>query len=116
AGFEQVPQFEVSLTADASQAVLNLDALKTPPGDYLIAFYGSAVAKYRYNPEAIPAAEAAHKKSQDEAAALAAEVQRLTAEATAAPAEKQGEAGKAVTDATARKQAADAAVVATAGR
>jgi hypothetical protein len=80
----------------------------------LIVFYGTAVAKYRYNPEAIPAAEAAHKKSQDEATAIAAEVQRLTA--AAAPAEKQGEAGKALTDATAKKQAADAGVVATAAR
>ena len=116
AGFEQMPQFDVSLTADASQAVLDLAALKTPPGDYLIAFYGSAVAKYRYNLAAIPAAEAVHKKAQDEAAALAAEVQRLTAEAAAAPAEKQGEAGKAVVDATTKKQVADAAVVVAAAR
>ncbi|OYV79272.1 MAG: serine protease, partial [Planctomycetia bacterium 21-64-5] len=32
AGFERVPPFEVSLTADVSQAVLDLAALKTPPG------------------------------------------------------------------------------------
>ncbi|MEY3459663.1 MAG: hypothetical protein RL215_2820, partial [Planctomycetota bacterium] len=47
-GFQQHPQFDVSLTADSSEVVLDTAALKTPPGDYLIAFYGSAVAKYRY--------------------------------------------------------------------
>ncbi len=46
AGFEQTPSFDVPLTADSSQAVLDLAKLKTPPGDYTIAFYGSAVAKY----------------------------------------------------------------------
>jgi len=115
-GFERVPQFNVSLTADASEAVLDLAALKTPPGDYLIAFYGSAVAKYRNNPEAVAAAEAAHQLAQQQAAALTAEVQRLTALAAAAPSEKQGEASKAVTDATTQQQAAEAAVKAAAER
>jgi len=58
AGFERVPPFDVPLSADASQAVLDLGALKTPPGDYLIAFYGGAVAKYRDHAQA-GAAEAA---------------------------------------------------------
>lgn len=50
AGFDTAPAFNISLTADHSQAVLDLAALKTPPGDYLIAFYGSAVAKYQHQP------------------------------------------------------------------
>ncbi|HUQ71739.1 MAG TPA: serine protease, partial [Planctomycetaceae bacterium] len=50
AGFDRAAAFDVALTADTSQAVLDLAALKTPPGDYLIAFYGSAVAKYRHHP------------------------------------------------------------------
>jgi hypothetical protein len=58
AGFERVPQFEVSLTADSSQAVLDLAALKTLPGDYTISFCGGAVAKYRSNTEAANAAKA----------------------------------------------------------
>ncbi len=47
AGFEQAPRFDVSLASDSSEVTLDLAALKTPPGDYLIAFYGSAVAKYQ---------------------------------------------------------------------
>lgn len=55
AGFERVPQFDLSLTADSSQVVLDLAALKTPPGDYLIAFHGGAVVKFRQTPQAAPA-------------------------------------------------------------
>lgn len=54
AGFERVPPFDAPLNAQASAANLDLAALKTPPGDYVIAFYGSAVAKYRNKPEAAP--------------------------------------------------------------
>ena len=53
-GFEQVPRFDVPLGADTSEAVLDLKTLKTLPGDYLIAFYGSAVAKYKSDPAAAP--------------------------------------------------------------
>jgi hypothetical protein len=45
AGFEKAPAFDVVVTADKSEAVLDLAALQTPPGDYWIAFYGGAVAK-----------------------------------------------------------------------
>jgi hypothetical protein len=51
-GFERVPTFNVSLTADQSQAVIDTAALKTPPGDYRIAFYGAAVAKHKPQPTA----------------------------------------------------------------
>ncbi|MBK7087201.1 MAG: hypothetical protein IPH53_22180 [Flavobacteriales bacterium] len=98
AGFDQTPSFEVSLQADQPEAVFNLATLKTPPGDYLIAFYGSAVAKYRYNPEAVSAAEFAHQRAQQEATAAAQEVEQAT------PASAE------------RKQAADAALAAAAKR
>jgi hypothetical protein len=46
-GFDKTPAFDAPLDADSSEAVLDLAKLKTPPGEYLIAFYGSGVAKYR---------------------------------------------------------------------
>lgn len=52
AGFEQVPRFDISLTEDQSTAEIDLAALKVGPGDYCFAFYGAAVAKYQYNPNA----------------------------------------------------------------
>ena len=116
AGFEQVPRFDVSLDADQSEVVLDLAALKTPPGDYLIAFYGSAVVKYRYNPEAVAVAEAAQKKATEEAAVATAEVQRLTAEAAAASSDTKAAADAAVAEATAKKQTTDAAVAAAAAK
>jgi len=51
-GFEKFT-FELPLDKDASEAVMDLAALKTAPGDYLIAFYGGAVAKYQHHPKGI---------------------------------------------------------------
>ena len=92
--------------------MLDLAKLKTPPGDYLIAFYGSAVAKYRHNPDAVLVAELAKKKAEEEAAAIEAEAKKLTEEAKAAAAEKKTEADKAVEAVTVRQKAAAAAVAA----
>ncbi len=113
-GFENHPRFDVSLTADTSEAILDTAALKTPPGDYLISFYGSAVAKYRYNPDSVPVAEMAHQKAVDEATVAATELQKLTDAATAAASETKVDADKAVADATTKKQMLDAAVTAAA--
>jgi len=83
-GFERVPQFDVNLTDDGSNAVLNVGSLKIPPGDYMIAFYGGAVAKYRYCPEAIPVAEALQRQAEKDATAIAEEVKRLEGDAAIA--------------------------------
>jgi len=60
-GFDSHPKFDLPLTQDGSEAVLDLAKLKTPPGDYWIAFYGSAVAKY--SPEAVAMNAAAAEPS-----------------------------------------------------
>jgi hypothetical protein len=114
AGFDRAPQCDVSLTADQSQAVLDTAALKTPPGDYLIAFYGGAVAKYRHQPEAIAAAEETHKKVVQELMVIEAEVKKVTEAAKVAATEAKPEADKAVEAATAKHKAATAAVAAAA--
>ncbi len=116
AGFDRAPQFDVSLTADQSQAVLDTAALKTPPGEYLIAFYGGAVAKYRHQPEAIAAAEETHKKVVQELMVIEAEVKKLTEAAKAAATEAKPEADKAVEAATTKQKAATAAVAAAADK
>ncbi|MBP88527.1 MAG: serine protease [Planctomycetaceae bacterium] len=115
-GFDRTPKFDVSLKADQSEAVFNLGTLKTVPGDYLIAFYGSAVTKYRYNPEAVTAAEFAHKRAQQEAADVAKEAERLAQDATAASGDQKTEAEKAIQAVAEKKKAADAAVAAAAKR
>jgi hypothetical protein len=80
-GFERVPQFDVNLTDDGSNAILNVGGLKIPAGDYVIAFYGGAVAKYRYCPEAIPIAEALHRQAEKEVQAIAEELKKLESDA-----------------------------------
>ena len=111
-GFERVPAFDASLTAETSDVVLDLATLKTPPGDYTIAFYGSAVAKYRYNVEAVTEAEAALALAKQEAESQAAEVKTLTEAAKTVPVEQKAEADKALQEASTKQKAADAAVAA----
>lgn len=110
AGFDRNPAFSLPLTADSAQAVLDLAALKTPPGDYLIAFYGGAVAKYRHRPDAIITAEEAKKKAEQDAAAIETELKQLVEAAKSATSEKKPEADKAVEMVTARQKVAAAAV------
>lgn len=110
AGFEKAAAFDVSLTADKSEAVLDLAALKVQPGDYTIAFYGSAVAKYSYHPQAVAAAEAVLEAAKVQAAALETEAKSLAENAAAATEQDQAAAKQAVQDIEARKKAAAAAV------
>ena len=114
AGFDGTPQFDVTITADQSQAVLDTGALKTPPGDYLIAFYGGAVAKYRHRPDLVTAAEAAHKQATEELAVIDAELKKLTEAAKGAATDAKPEADKAVEAATAKHKTVTAAVAAAA--
>jgi hypothetical protein len=111
-GIGNVPSFEASLKDDHSQAVLDLAQLKTPPGDYVIAFYGSAVAKYRYNLEELNNAEVALKSAKQNVSDLAAEAERLSKTADTAPDESKVETTLAANDAAAKKKAAEAVVVA----
>lgn len=110
--FERNPQFDVKISADQSQAVLDTAALKAAPGDYLIAFYGGAVAKYRHHPEAVAVAEEAKKKAEQELMAVDAELKRVTDEAKAASTENKAAADQAVVAVTAKQKTAAAAVAA----
>lgn len=111
-GFEGAPAFDVSLTADKSQAVFDLAALKTQPGDYTIAFLGSAVAKYRHHLEAVGIAELLKQKCEQDLKTADADVKKLTDEAQAAAPEKKADAQKAVDAAVAKQKEATAAVAA----
>ncbi|MDX1929513.1 MAG: serine protease [Pirellulaceae bacterium] len=113
-GFERVPQFDVNLTDDGSNAVLNVGALKIPPGNYTIAFYGGAVAKYRYCPEAIPIAEALQRQAEKESQAVTEELKKLETEAANSTAAETKAALDANIAALKAKQQATAASLAAA--
>ena len=111
-GFESNPGFDTPLDAENSEAVLDLTKLKPPPGDYLIAFYGSAVAKYRYHADSVTMAEAELAKAKVEASSVAAEVKKLTEDAKTASDEEKAAIEKTAKEAAANQKLAVAAVTA----
>ncbi len=62
-GFEHHPTLNLPLDKDHSEAVLDLAKLQTTPGDYWIALYGSAVAKYSHEAIAMKTAQSDAVKS-----------------------------------------------------
>lgn len=107
-GFAALKEFDIPVKATTYEAVLDLAALKLAPGDYTLAFYGSAVSKYRYNAAAVPLVEAAKKKAEAEATALAANAKKLVADAANAPTDKKSDAANAAKIATEKQKAAEA--------
>lgn len=109
AGFERAPGFDLPITADSSQVVLDLKALNVPPGEYRVSFLGGGVVKYRHRPELEAATEAESKKKLAEVRSLEAEVKKASADAQNAPPEKKEQMTKALASASAKmKAAADA--------
>ncbi|MCA9157902.1 MAG: serine protease, partial [Planctomycetales bacterium] len=105
AGFSNSAVFALPLDKDSVEAKLDLEKLKTPPGEYTIAFYGSAVAKYAHNPGAVLLAESALEKLQQTAAVAAAEAQRLSEIAAAASTESKADAQQSANKASQEHQA-----------
>lgn len=110
AGFQRVPAFDAPLTADSSKAVLDLAKLKTPPGEYQIAFYGYAVAKYRENLEAVASAKSELERAQQEADVLAVEAQKLAEISKTAPDAQRANAQKEAKAASEKVKLAQATV------
>src|SRR6185437_13871109 len=116
AGFEGVKEIEIPTKAATYEATIDLAALKLAPGDYTIAFYGSAVSKYRYNAAAVPLVEAEQKKAEQRLAAAAAEAKKIAATdaaASKAAAEKEKQAETAMANATKRMKAVTTAATPT---
>ncbi len=110
-GFERVPQFDVNIKQDGFEAVLDIAALKMPAGDFAVAFFGGAVASYRYCPEAIPIAEAAQRKAESNASAIAEELKKLEMQLTSTEAaESKAALQTMIAELKTKHQAAVAAV------
>ena len=107
AGFEKNKEFELPLQAKSHTAEIDLAALKTKPGEYTIAFYGGAVTRYRYHPEAAEKAKTEQKKAEDEAAALAGESKKLAEAAKNAEPGQKESAEKAAREAAEKLKAAE---------
>ena len=104
-GFSAIKEFDIPLTAATHELALNLAELKIAPGDYTFALQSLGICKYRYNPAAVPLAEAEQKKAEAALAAAAAEAKKIAAtdaEAAKKAAEKQKAAEAAMTAASTR--------------
>jgi hypothetical protein len=97
AGFEG-HKFDLPLDQDASDTVLDLATLKTPPGEYLIAFYGGAVAKYQHNPEGVARATEALKVIEAELAATKADAVKIKAALADASTDEKAKLQKTLAD------------------
>jgi hypothetical protein len=114
AGLESAPPLKITFDQDKAEATLDTAALKTPPGDYTLAYLGGAIAKFRLNPEAVTAAELLKAKADQDAAAIDAESKKASDAAAAATPEQKAEADKLVAELAEKKKAAAAAAAAAA--
>ncbi|HCN31225.1 MAG TPA: serine protease [Verrucomicrobiales bacterium] len=111
-GFSAMKEFDIPLKAATHELALNLAELKIAPGDYTFALQSLGICKYRYNPAAVPLAEAEQKKAEAALAAAAAEAKKIAAtdaEAAKKAAEKQKAAEAAMTAATTKMKSATSA-------
>lgn len=111
-GFSALKEFDIPIKSATHEAVIDLAALKIAPGEHTLAFYTLGISKYRYNPAAVPLAEAEQKKAEQLAAAAAAEAKKIAAtDANAAKvaAEKQKQAEAAMASATKTMKAVSSA-------
>ena len=114
-GFEKCA-FDAPLKSDSHDAELDLAALRVPEGEHTIAFYGRAVAKYKYNEAALILAEAAKNKAASDAQKMAAKAKKLGDAAKAAPAAEKAKADEAAKAAAAEQKAAEKASATAASR
>lgn len=104
-GFSAMKEFEIPLKTTTHELALDLAALKIAPGEHTFALQSLGICKYRYNPAAVPLAEAEQKKAEALLAAAAEEAKKASAtdaEAAKKAAEKQKQAEAAMTAAAAR--------------
>lgn len=108
--FDGASAFELPLNEEESEIVYDTEELKVSPGEYKVALYGSAVAKYRDNPDAVGIAEVLLKRAQDEVEALSTEAMSLAKAAETATDESKAEAEAAAAEVAEKLKAAEAAV------
>ncbi len=87
--FERAPQFSVPLTADSAEATFDTATLKAPAGEYVVAFYGGAVARYSDNPAAVDIAKLAQNVADENAKRLESEVKTIQEQLTAVAADQK---------------------------
>jgi hypothetical protein len=111
-GFNALKEFDIPIKSAAHELTLDLASLKIGPGEYTFALQSLGICKYRYNPAAVPLAEAEQKKAEAALLAAVAEAKKLAAtdaEAAKKAAEKQKQAEAAMTAASTKMKSVSTA-------
>ena len=108
--FGDMKEMDVPIKAATSEAVLDLAALKTPPGDYTLAFKGIGITKYHPNQDAVKMAEEQLKKAAQEVTTLTAAAKNLAGKVTTAPTAEKIEAANAAKIAAGKQKLAEVAM------
>jgi len=106
--FTGVKPIDLPLQAATAEVVLDLAALKTPPGEHVLAFSAISVVKHRANSDIVRVAEEEQKRASEEVAALTAAAKELAERAAQAPDAAKVEAADAARIATEKQKAAEA--------
>jgi len=108
--FGAMKEIDLPIKAAKSEAVIDLAALKTPPGDYTLAFNGIGITKYRPIQDALKLAEEEQKKAGEEVTALTATAKAMAEKVSSASAEEKAEATNAAKSAVAKQKLAETAL------
>jgi hypothetical protein len=111
-GFNALKEFDIPIKSAAHELTLDLASLKIGPGEYTFALQSLGICKYRYNPAAVPLAEAEQKKAEAALLAAVADAKKLAAtdaEAAKKAAEKQKQAEAAMTAASTKMKSVSTA-------
>ena len=108
--FSRLNPIDLPIKATTIDAVLDLAALKTPPGDHLLAFNGISVVKHRSNAAIVKVAEEQRKRAGEVVATCTAAAKELAQKAKEVPEPQRAEANKAAADALGRQRTAEEAL------
>jgi len=108
--FAGVKPIDLPIKASTAEVVLDLAALKTPPGDHVLAFSGIGVVKHHANPDVVKAAEEEQQRAAQAVATLTAAAKALAEQAAKAPDAEKADAGKAAASAQEKQKWAEAAL------
>jgi len=106
--FAGVKPIDLAVGSATAEAVVDLAALKTPPGEHVLAFSGISVVKHQANPDVVRVAEEERKRAEAEVATRTAAAQALADDAAKASAEARAGAAEAARVAAERRKEAEA--------
>ena len=108
--FGAMKEIDLPIKSATSEVVLDLAALKTPPGDYTLTFNGIGVTRHQPNQDAVKVAQAEHQKINEEVGSLTLAAKSLAAKVGAASTEGKAQAAAEAKAAAEKQKVAETAL------